>query len=52
MSWAEEVSSYEAGVDEVEANRGLVWAGYMKLMDEVTGKEEELGIVKNPYVIK
>ena len=37
--------------EEVEANRAIVRAGYRKLMDEVAGKEEELGNIENEQLL-
>jgi len=37
--------------EEVEANRAIVRAGYRKLMDEVAGKEEELGNIENDQLL-
>jgi len=38
-------------VEELEANRAVVRAGYRKLMDEVAGKEEELGNIENHQLL-
>jgi len=37
--------------EQVEANRAIVRAGYRRLLDEVAGKEEELGKIENDQLL-